>query len=132
MSVLLALFLVVHGGVHIGYICGPAWPFATGDPWLVSTFGAAPDTVRAVGIALVLVSFFAYLLAALVAIGMPPARLWAPLVVVGSVTSAVALIAFGTVAAVPGLAIDAVLLWAVLVRGWHPRRQTLARRPTLA
>ena len=49
MPLLLALFLVVHASIHIGYICGPAWPFVAIDPWLVTALGANPDAVRTVG-----------------------------------------------------------------------------------
>lgn len=119
MSLLFALFLVVHGSIPIGYICGPAWPFAAADPWAVTLLGASPDGVRAVGIGLVLLSFFGYLLAAVAATGV--ARALLPLlIVVASVASAAVLIMFATVWTLPGLAIDAVLLWAALVRGWRP------------
>jgi hypothetical protein len=120
MSLMLALFLVVHGGVHIGYICGPAWPFVATDPWLVTAIGASSDTVRTVGVAVVLVAFFAYLLAAPTALGLLPSRLWAPLIAVGSIASAIVLVLFITPGTIPGLAIDAVLLWAVLARKWRP------------
>jgi hypothetical protein len=120
MSLLLALFLVIHGGVHIGYICSRSWPFEATDPWPVTVLGAAPGSVGDVGIALVLVTFFAFLLAAPTAVGLLPSRLWAPLIAVGSVASAMVLVLFITPGTVPGLAIDAVLLWAVLARKWRP------------
>jgi hypothetical protein len=119
MSLLLALFLVVHASIHIGYICGPAWPFVATDPWLVTGAGAGSDTVRTVGIALVLLSFFAYLLAALTATGFLRS-LWRPLVMVASAASALVLTMFVTPWTLPGLAIDAALLWATLVAGWQP------------
>jgi len=119
MPLLLALFLVVHGCIHIGYICGPAWPFVATDPWLVSALGAGPDVVRSVGVALVLVSFFAYLLAAVTAMG-PLRSPWKLSIVIASVSSALVLVLFVTPWTLPGLAIDAVLLWATLVAGWHP------------
>lgn len=133
MSLLFALFLVVHGSIPIGYICGPAWPFAAADPWAVTLLGASPDGVRAVGIGLVLLSFFGYLLAAVAATGV--ARALLPLlIVVASVASAAVLIMFATVWTLPGLAIDAVLLWATLVRGWRPTpffgRERQASTPT--
>jgi hypothetical protein len=119
MSLLFALFLVVHACIHIGYICGPAWPFVAADPWLVTLFGADPDTVRTVGIALVLVSFVGYLLAAVAATGFARSLL-ARFILVASVGSAIVLILFVTPWTLPGLAIDAVLLWATLVGGWRP------------
>ena len=119
MSLLLALFLVVHASIHIGYICGPAWPFVGSDPWLVTVVGAGPDAVRTVGIALALVSFFAYVLAALTAIR-PLRAAWKPSIVVASVSSAMVLVLFVTPWTLPGLLIDAVLLWAALARSWQP------------
>jgi hypothetical protein len=121
MALLLALLLVVHGGVHISYVCGPAWPFVATDPWLVSSLGAGSDSVRTVGIALAVVTFIAFLLAALTVAGIVlPSRFWAPLVVVGSMASAIVLVIFVTPWTLPFLAIDALLLWATLVQGWHP------------
>jgi hypothetical protein len=119
MSILLALFLVVHASIHIGYICGPAWPFVATDPWLVTLLGANPDEVRSVGIALVLVTLVAFVLAAGAGMGFVRS-LWKPLVVVASVTSAVVLILFVTPWTLPGIAIDAVLLWATMLQGWRP------------
>jgi hypothetical protein len=120
MSLVLALFLVVHASIHIGYICGPAWPFVVADPWLVTVVGAGSGEVRAVGIAVVVVTFVAGLLAALTAVGLLPRRLWAPFIVVASVASAIVLTLFVTPWTVLGLAIDAILLWATLVAGWQP------------
>jgi hypothetical protein len=133
MSLLLALFLVVHGGVHIGYICSRSWPFEATDPWLVTTLGVDPGIVAGVGVALVLVTFFAFLLAAPTTVGVLPSRLWSPLVAVGSVASAIVLVLLFAPGTVPGLAIDAVLLWAVLARKWRPTpligRRTQSGRP---
>ena len=84
MSLLLALFLVIHAAIHIGYICGLAWPFIASDPWLVTAVWIAPDAVRTAGTALVLVTFAAFLLAALTATGFGRSR-WRPLVIVASV-----------------------------------------------
>lgn len=121
MSLLIALALIVHGGVHVGYACGQSWPFAASDPWLVTGFGAGPDTLRSVGIALVVVIFVAYLLAALAAAGiLIPSTLFAPLIVIGSVASAMLLVAFVTPWTVPFLVIDALLLWATLIQNWRP------------
>ena len=108
MSLLLALFLVVHASIHIGYVCGPAWPFVATDPWLVTVLGANPDTVRAVGIGLVLVTFAAFLLAAVAATGLVRS-LWRPLVVIASGASAIVLLLFVTPWTLPGLAIDGLL-----------------------
>lgn len=120
MSLLLALLLVVHASIHIGYICGPAWPFVATDPWPVTVLGANPDPVRMVGIGLVLVTFAAFLLAAVAAAGLVRSS-WRPLVVIASGASAIVLLLFVTPWTLPGLAIDALLLWATLVASWRPR-----------
>ena len=91
MSLLLALFLVVHASIHIGYICGPAWPFVASEPWLVTGLGASADMVRAVGIVLVLVTFVAFVLAAVTATGFMRSS-WKPLTIVASVASATVLL----------------------------------------
>jgi hypothetical protein len=127
MSVLLALFLLVHGSIHIGYVCSRSWPFEAADPWLVTGLGAPAGSVQAVGTALVLVTFFAFLLAAAATVGLLPRRLWRWIVGVGAVASAVMLVLFITPWTLPGLVIDAVLLWAAFGQSWTPA--TLRRRP---
>lgn len=121
MSLLIALALIVHGGVHVGYACGPAWPFVATDPWLVTGLGAGPDTARGVGIALVVVIFVGYFLAALAVAGiLVPSSLFAPLIAVASIASAMLLVVFVTPWTVPFLAIDALLLWATILQNWRP------------
>jgi sugar phosphate permease len=122
MSFLIALVLIVHGGIHVGFLCSRSWPFEPGDAWLATALGADPDTVAGIAAAFVIVSFVAFVLAGLTAVGLLPARLWRPLVVVAAVTSAAVLVLFVTPATLPGLAIDAALLLAVGVRGWRPKR----------
>ena len=118
MSRLLAPFLVLHGAIHIGYICGPAWPFAAADSWLVTFFGVDPGTLRAIGIALALAAFLGYLLAA-VSAGFAPS-IWPLVLPVAAAASAVVLILFVTPWTLPGLAIDAALVFATFARGWRP------------
>jgi hypothetical protein len=129
MSRLLAPFLVVHGAIHIGYICGPAWPFAAADSWLVMLFGVDPGTLRAIGIALALAAFLGYLIAA-VSAGFAPS-IWPVVLPVAAVASATLLLLFATPWTLPGLAIDAVLLFATFARGWRPTPYT-AVRPRLS
>lgn len=120
MSVLLALFLLVHGSIHIGYVCSRSWPFEAADPWLVIGLGASGAVVQAVGAALALVTFFAFLLAAAATVGLLPRRLWRWLVGVGSVASAVMLLVFVTPWTLPGLVVDSALLWAAFGERWTP------------
>jgi hypothetical protein len=121
MSLLIALVLIAHGSMHIGYVvCGPVGLVDGADPWLVTGLGASPDVVGTAGNALAGLTFVACLVAALPAVGLLPSRLWAPLVAVASASSAVVLIVFFAPEALPGLAIDALVLWAALARGWRP------------
>jgi hypothetical protein len=120
MALLLAAFLIVHGGIHMGFLCGGDWPFEPGEPWLVTMLGAASPAVHDAGAVLVLVAFFAFLVAAPAALRLLPAASWRAAVAVGSIASAIALVLFVTPWTLPGIAIDALLVWAVVVRGRRP------------
>ena len=132
MSVLLALALVVHGCIHVGYLCSRSWPFEASDSWLITGLGAGSVAVNDIGSALVIVTVVAFTLAALTAVRLLPSVLWRPLIVVATVASAIVLVMFITVWTLPFLAIDAVLLWATFVVGWEPRRRPGTQRPRLA
>lgn len=127
MSRLLAPLLIVHGAIHIGYVCGPAWPFAVSEPWLVTLAGVGADTTRAIGIALALMAFVGYQLTAITATGFA-SSLWPVLVSASATASAILLVLFATPWTLPGLAIDAALVVATVARGWRPAR-FLIRRP---
>jgi hypothetical protein len=132
MALALAAFLVIHGAIHVGFLCGADWPFEPGDPWLVTSLGLAPGGVQDAGAVLAIVAFLAFLLAAPTVVGVPPARLWRPLVAIGSVASAILLVVFVTPWTLPGIAIDVVLLWTAVVRGRRPApilRRRAARGP---
>jgi len=124
----LAAFLLAHAGIHASFLAprppatagGPEWPFALGPSWALSPFGLSPDGIRLLGTALVAVVIGAYALAALTAVGIAPGALWVPAVVIASVASLAILIVFFHPWLVLGVAIDAILVWAVLVAGWAP------------
>jgi hypothetical protein len=120
MPLLIALVLVGHAGMHIGAVaCGLL--FTSTPPSIVSGTGVDFDAVKAIAVAFTLVAVAGYLFAALGGAGIVvPRTLWRPLVVVASVASATMLVGLFSLPAVPGLAIDAVLLWAVLARSWRP------------
>ncbi|HYM83703.1 MAG TPA: hypothetical protein VEY67_06105 [Candidatus Dormibacteraeota bacterium] len=118
MTVLLALFLLVHGGVHIGYVCSRSWPFEAADPWLVTGLGASAGATQTTGTILALVAFFAFLFAAGSTVGLLPRRAWRWLVGAGAIASALMLVGFATPWTLPGLAVDGGLLWAVFPQGW--------------
>ncbi len=106
--------------MHIGAVaCGLL--FVSTPPPIVTGSGVDLDAVKAIAVAFTSVAVTGYLLAALAAAGIVvPRNWWRPLVVVASVASATVLVGLLSVPAVPGLAIDAVLVWAVLARSWQP------------
>lgn len=124
----LAAFLLAHAGIHASFLAprppatagGPEWPFALGHSWVLSPFGLPSDSVRIVGMALIAVVIAAYAFAALTAVGIAPGALWVPAIVIGSVASLAILVLFFHPWLVLGVAIDVVLVWAVLIAGWTP------------
>jgi len=120
MPLLIALVLVGHAVMHIGAVaCGLL--FVSTPPSIVIGTGVDLDAIRAIAVVFTSVTVAGYLVAALAGAGIAvPRSWWRPLVVVASVVSATMLVGLFSVPAVPGLAIDAVLLWATLVRGWRP------------
>jgi hypothetical protein len=78
--------------------------------------------VRTLGYALVAATLAGFALAALATVGLLPAGLWSVGVAIGSVASLAMLGLFFHPWLVLGLAIDLVLLWAVLVQNWVPER----------
>ena len=121
-------FLLAHAGIHVLFLSppppatadGPAWPFATGSSWLVTRFGVAKDAIRDLAFALVAVILGGFALAALVAIGLAPASLWLPAVVIGSMASIGLLAICFHPWLILGVGIDVGLLYATLVVGWVP------------
>jgi hypothetical protein len=129
----LAAFLIGHGWVHAMFIFpkpattdgGTEWPFDMAQSWLVGSAGLDVKVVRVIGIAFLGVVAIGFLLAALTTIGfVVPAGWWPVLVVVSAAASALMLGLFFSPQLVLGLAIDAVLLWAVLASVWTPAAAT--------
>jgi hypothetical protein len=124
----LAALLLAHAGIHASFVAprppatagGPEWPFTLGHSWILSPIGLPSDSVRLLGLALMAVTIATYALAALTAIGIAPGVLWVPAIAIGSVASLALLVVFFHPWLVLGVAIDAVLVWAVLVVGWAP------------
>ncbi len=129
MTWLFALFLAAHGLIHASYVSprpaqtagGPAWPFELAHSWLLSPLGVGADAARLIGAALILVIVAGYAVAALSTIGVLGQGLFAGGVVIGSVASLALLVLFFHSWLVLGIAIDLVLLWAVLVARWAPQ-----------
>jgi hypothetical protein len=125
---LIAAFLVGHAAVHSAFVSprpplttdGPAWPFELGRSWILGPIGIDPELGRYLGIALVVVVFCGFALAALAALGIAPGAVWPATVVIGSLASIALLVLFFHPWLVLGVGIDVVLLWAVLVASWAP------------
>jgi hypothetical protein len=114
MSRLLAIGLVGHSAMHIGAVsCGLL--FVAREPWLVTAAGVDAGLVDASAILVTAVVATGFVGAALAETGIAVPRSWrTPLIAVASTASAVMLAALFSLPAVPGLAIDALLLWWVL------------------
>jgi hypothetical protein len=130
MPLLIALVLVGHAVMHIGAVaCGLL--FVSTPPSIVAGTGVDSEAVKAVAVVLTSVTVAGYLFAALAGIGtVVPRSWWRPLVVVASVASATTLVGLIGLPVVPGLAIDAVLVWAVLARSWQPTPVPAGRERT--
>ena len=127
-SWLLAAFLAGHGWVHITYLMphpepstattgGPAWPFDLDRSWLA----ADPRTVHAIGTLLVILTVAGYMLAALATVSLfVPGELWLPLVIGSTIASAALLGLFFSPMLLIGVAIDVLLIVAVVFSGWRP------------
>jgi hypothetical protein len=127
-GLLVAIFLLGHAVIHVGFIAppppatadGPAWPFATRRSWLVTRLGVDPALVRRLAFALVAVTIAGYALAALTALGILPIAIWPAAITIGSVASLGLLAACFHPWLLLGVVIDAALLWSSLVVGWKP------------
>jgi hypothetical protein len=129
---LIAGVLLAHGAIHLGFVSprppataeGPAWPFELGRSWILGPLGVDSEVGRLLGTALVAVTIAGFALAALAALGVAPAGIWLPAIVIGGVASIGVLAVFFHPWLVLGVAIDAALLWAVLVANWAPEGVT--------
>lgn len=128
MRYIVAMFLLAHGLIHLGYLTpaprtaanGPPWPFAMERAW-PARVGVPLAALRVVGGLLVIALIVAFGAAALAASGfLVPADTWPVLTAGGAAISALTLALFFHRWLVIGLAIDVVLLYAVLVAGWQP------------
>jgi hypothetical protein len=125
---LVAAFLIAHGLIHLSYLSppaartasGPSWPFGLEDSWLVTRASLDPGLARTVGTALVATTVILLVAAGLATVGwLVPQAWWPSLVVAGAVASLVTLALFFHPWLVLGIAIDLVLLWAVVVNSWE-------------
>jgi hypothetical protein len=125
-ALVIAVLLVAHGLVHALYLVpapparpgAPAWPFDLRTSRVLTHIGAGG--AQAVGGLLVLVIVAAYAVAAVTLLGVGPAAWFPGAVVAGSVASLVLLAIAFHPWLVLGIAIDLVLIGAVVLGGWAP------------
>jgi hypothetical protein len=129
MKLLLAAFLAAHALIHASYLApapprtagGPEWPFEMAKSWAVTGIGLDVGLVRTLGTALVIVTVALLGAAALATLGwLVPPSWWPGLVVGGVAASVLTLALFFHPWIVLGFAIDAALLWLVMVADWLP------------
>lgn len=127
LSIVVALLLAAHGLVHALFLSprppdepeAAEWPFDLTRSWVLAPLGFLPRAMRTFGVALLVVLVAGYVAAAVGLLGILPA-LFVPGIVVGSVGSLVMLGLYFHRWLLLGVAIDIVLLWAVLLNGWRP------------
>jgi hypothetical protein len=132
LRILIALILIAHGLVHVslttvptpqpGAIRTPFWPGwwrdAVDSQWLASRIGLAPQTVRALGALLWLVTLAGFTLAGLGLAGLPGVNaIWQPAALVGAAASLLLLVFYWHPWLVMGAAIDLAVL-AALWQHW--------------
>jgi hypothetical protein len=124
----LAAFLLAHALIHVGFLVprpsttadGPPWPFDVSRSWGLNALGLGADAARFLALGLVALTVGAFGLAALAALGLAPGGLLPAAVVMGAASSSAILVVFFHPWLLLGLAIDAALLWLVLIAQWAP------------
>ena len=129
---LFAAFLAGHGLIHIMFAVprpasatattnGTQYPFDASESWLVSNRTVDLGSLKAIVVALVVVTVVGYALAAMATLGLlVPASVWGLLVVGSTATSLMLLVISINPALAIGIAIDAALLWVALAGSWSP------------
>jgi hypothetical protein len=120
----LGFFLAVHGLIHLGYLTpntDPKYPFNLGNSWIITHIGLNEPSVRFIGHVLIAVTVIGFACAGLAATGIIiPQNWWLPITIVASITSLLVLLLFWHTWLILGVAIDVVLLVALLWLGWQP------------
>ena len=118
LRVLLGLFLVVHGLIHLVYFAptdDPKFPMTAGKSWLVTSAGLRIGTVRAIVAVLAVLSAVGFCLLALSYFGLlVPTGWFTPLAVIAAAASLALIVVTWNVQFIVGVAIDlAILYWAL-------------------
>jgi len=120
----LGIFLAAHGLIHLGFItpapADPKYPFSLSKSWLIHRAGLDEPTVRVVGIVLSVLTVVGFTLSGLAATGIVIPQNWGLLLMIVSSIASLLLLLFWHSWLVLGIAIDIVLLTALLGLGWQP------------
>lgn len=127
-SLIVAVFVLLDGAIHLCYLAprppvtadGPTWPFTLDRSWVLSRADPPAEVMRLIGLALTSVTFAAFTLAAMSIAGVVAASLAAVALVLGAGSSIALLVLFFHPWLVLGVVIDVALLWAVTVAEWSP------------
>jgi len=129
---LLAALVFAHGWVHVMFVFpapeatpatagGLAYPFDMGRSWLISNIGLDAGMVRAIGVVVMVVTFAAFLLAALSTMGwLVPTGWWEGLLLGAAASSTLLLALFFSPALLLGFVINAAIWVLVLASIWSP------------
>ena len=120
LRVVVGLFLIAHGLVHLLYFApppedDPRYPFVPEDRWFAKALGLRPSAAKAVVGTLAVVSALAFVVSGIALFA--SAELWQPAAVVGSAVSLVLFVLFFHRWLVFGIAIDVAIIGSVL--SWH-------------
>ncbi len=120
LNILLGLFFIVHGLIHLSFISpappaspgGPAWPFSLTHSWL----GLGENLLVSIGTVLVLVAAIGFVIVGLGTLGWLVPTLWIkPVAIVAAVASLLLMIIFWNTWYIVGLGLSvAILLWYVI------------------
>lgn len=129
MKIIFALFLIAHGLVHAGLAAAPnpddpdagAGAFFTSPKrsWLFLRLGIDQRIVQWIGIILVVITVFGFVLAGLGVFGVPGlAGLWRSIAVVSSIISLILLVLFWHPWLIIGVLIDSAIIISMLWIKW--------------
>lgn len=123
MHVLLGLFLVAHGLIHLSYLTlkpdDPNYPFSFNQGWF-GQFAGGPANV--IGAVLVVTAAVGFVLAGLAVIGVPGlVDYWKIFTVIGAIASLATLLLFWHGWLVLGVGINVVLLYGIYALHWSFR-----------
>jgi hypothetical protein len=123
---LFSALLVGHALIHTGFISpkptttgGPPWPFALDHSWLLTRLGLDASVSRGIGVMLLVILVAGYAAAILATLGFLGGPAFGAGIVLGSGASLVLLALFFHPWLIVGVALDVVLLIAVLAAGWR-------------